>query len=263
MSRPGLGKTEELKRLHSVALPTPLQSTLTDSDDIKPEASGPAGDHKDVLAKVLVIGDIATGKTSIIGRYAHGVFSQRYKATIGVDFAWKPLKWENNTTVRLQLWDIAGQERFGHMTRVYYKEAVGAFVVYDVTRPNTFEAVIKWKEDINKKVNFPGSEEPIPTVLLCNKIDLLENGERSQTKGELDSFCEEHGFLGWFETSAKENIGIDDAANFLVKHILEKLATVPKEGEKESDEDDAFPLEARNPNTPPISLTDTRGKCGC
>jgi Ras-related protein Rab-32 len=74
------------------------------------------------------------------------------------------IKWDDNTTVRLQLWyaeeywivlrfrDIAGQERFGNMTRVYYKEAVGAFVVFDVTRISTFDAVKKWKSDIDAKV---------------------------------------------------------------------------------------------------------------
>jgi Ras-related protein Rab-32 len=59
---------------------------------------------------------------------------------------------DSNTVVRLQLWDIAGQERFGNMTRVYYKEAVGAFIVFDVTRASTFEAVHKWKHDIDSKV---------------------------------------------------------------------------------------------------------------
>jgi GTPase SAR1 family protein len=70
----------------------------------------------------------------------------------------------------LQLWDIAGQERFGNMTRVYYKEAVGAMVVFDVTRVNTFEAVQKWKNDIDAKVTLPPDDRPIPVVLLANKV---------------------------------------------------------------------------------------------
>lgn len=77
--------------------------------------------------------------------------------------------------VRLQLWDIAGQERFGNMTRVYYKEALGAFVVYDATRPQTFEGVTKWKNDIDAKVALPDAwgGGQIPVILLANKASQL------------------------------------------------------------------------------------------
>jgi len=171
------------------------------------------------LYKVLVVGDIGTGKTSIIKRFVHNIFSMHYKSTIGVDFALKVINWDNKTVVRLQLWDIAGQERFGNMTRVYYKEAVGAFVVFDVTRVNTFEAVQKWKNDIDAKVTLPPDERPIPVVLLANKCDLARDGFARNT-AQMDKYCEEHGFAGWFETSAKDNVGIDTAAKFLVGQIL-------------------------------------------
>jgi Ras-related protein Rab-32 len=173
---------------------------------------------KEHLFKVLVVGDIGTGKTSIIKRYVHSIFSSHYKATIGVDFALKVITLDANTVVRLQLWDIAGQERFGNMTRVYYKEAVGAFIVFDVTRVSTFEAVAKWKKDIDNKVLLPNGEK-IPVVLLANKCDLAK--ERLVKSGpQLDKYCQEQGFAGWFETSAKDNINIDEAAQFLVKKIL-------------------------------------------
>ena len=64
------------------------------------------------------------------------------------------ISWDEDTDVRLQLWDIAGQERFGNMTRVYYKDAVAAFVVFDVTRAESFQAVQRWKDDLDSKVNF-------------------------------------------------------------------------------------------------------------
>lgn len=63
------------------------------------------------LFKILVIGDLGVGKTSIIRRYVHQIFSQHYRATIGVDFALKVLQWDSSTVVRLQLWDIAGWSR--------------------------------------------------------------------------------------------------------------------------------------------------------
>ncbi|XP_077598461.1 uncharacterized protein LOC144213746 isoform X1 [Stigmatopora nigra] len=108
--------------------------------------------RRQLLLKVLVIGDLGVGKTSIIKRYVHRVFSQGYRATVGVDFALKVLQVDQATAVRLQLWDIAGQERYGNMTRVYYKEAVGALVVFDMTRLATFQAVLKWKGDLDSKV---------------------------------------------------------------------------------------------------------------
>lgn len=86
------------------------------------------------------------------------------------------------------------------MTRVYYKEAVGAFVVFDVTRGSTFEAVSKWKHDLDSKVKLANGS-PIPSVLLANKCD--QKNESSNNTALMDTFCKETGFLGWFETSAK------------------------------------------------------------
>jgi len=181
-----------------------------------------APDMKEFLYKILVVGDLGTGKTSIIKRYVHNIFSVHYKSTIGVDFALKVLQWSPDTIVRLQLWDIAGQERFGNMTRVYYKEALGAFVVFDCSRHNTFEGVAKWKQDLDSKVSLPEAwgGGGIPVVLLANKSDLVSASNPSPSKDDLDAFCEMHGFIKWFETSAKDNTNIDDAARFLVEYIL-------------------------------------------
>ncbi|XP_078132391.1 ras-related protein Rab-38 [Sander vitreus] len=168
------------------------------------------------LLKVLVIGDLGVGKTSIIKRYVHQVFSQHYRATIGVDFALKVLHWDQRTVVRLQLWDIAGQERYGNMTRVYYREAVGALVVFDMTRLSTFQAVLKWKGDLDSKVALSNGT-PVPAVLLGNKCD-----QRSLCPKlpKLENFSREYGFVGWYETSAKDNTNIDAAITCLVKSIM-------------------------------------------
>ncbi|XP_072314957.1 ras-related protein Rab-38 [Eucyclogobius newberryi] len=169
------------------------------------------------LLKVLVIGDLGVGKTSVIKRYVHQVFSQHYRATIGVDFALKVLQWDK-AVVRLQLWDIAGQERYGHMTRVYYREAVGALVVFDMTRLSTFQAVLKWKGDLDSKVALSNGR-PVPAVLLANKCDQRGLGLCSKVP-KLERFSQQYGFVGWFETSAKDNTNIDCAVSCLVKHIM-------------------------------------------
>lgn len=75
---------------------------------LQSHAASPGAERREHLYKILVIGELGTGKTSIIKRYVHQFFSQHYRATIGVDFALKVLNWDANTIIRLQLWDIAG-----------------------------------------------------------------------------------------------------------------------------------------------------------
>uniref|UniRef100_A0A1B0FIU8 Rab32 n=1 Tax=Glossina morsitans morsitans TaxID=37546 RepID=A0A1B0FIU8_GLOMM len=197
----------------------PAFGDLTMDQDMEPTIQTlTSAEKREHLYKILVIGELGTGKTSFIKRYVHQFFSQNYRATIGVDFALKVLHWDPNTIVRLQLWDIAGQERFGNMTRVYYKEAVGAFIVFDVTRSGTFDCVSKWKEDLDSKVQLPDGT-PIPCILLANKCDQEKQGIVT-TPDKMEDYVKENGFAGWFETSAKENINIDEAARALVNKIL-------------------------------------------
>lgn len=104
---------------------------------------------------------------------------------------------------------------------------------------STFEAVQKWKNDIDSKVQLPKSDKPIPVVLLANKVDLAKD-EFAQIREQMDKFCKDHGFVGWFETSAKDNTGIDNAAQLLVKSILEHDVSsddVKSEGIKLADDE--------------------------
>ncbi|KAL0219234.1 hypothetical protein P9112_004887 [Eukaryota sp. TZLM1-RC] len=197
------------------------------------------------LYKILVVGDPAVGKTSIIKRYVHKMFSPHYKSTIGLDFALKILNVDENNVFKLQFWDIGGQERFGQMTSLYYREAVAALVVFDITRQATFSAVQKWKADIDSKVCLP-NDEPIPVILLANKSDLVK---QNLDKSRMDAFCKEHNFQGWFATSARDDVGINEACSFLVEKI--------RENDKQSDTIDDATVVVPN-------LNDTAGGgCAC
>lgn len=171
------------------------------------------------LFKVLVVGEASTGKTSFIKRYVHQFFSRAYKATIGVDFALKTLQFDENTLVRLQLWDLAGQERFGSMTRVYYKDAVGAFLVFDVNQQKTFDAVLRWKADLDNKVSLSDGSN-IPCLLLANKCDLVQRSQQDEEM--LREFSKQHGFIGYLYTSPKDNINVEQAAKVLVREIMRR-----------------------------------------
>jgi len=124
--------------------------------------------------------------------------------------------------VQVQLWDIAGQERFGNLTRVYFRDAVGAFVLFDVTRRNTFDGARRWKQDIDKLVSF--QDKPIPVMLLANKCDLEDEGFLAKNTQGFDRFIKEYSFLRWLPVSAKQGQNIDKALFTLVNSILETFS---------------------------------------
>ncbi|XP_030754512.1 ras-related protein Rab-32-like [Sitophilus oryzae] len=161
---------------------------------------------KELNFKYVVIGDFGVGKTSIIQRYTDGEFSSSYKVTIGADFAVKTLEWDEELRIHLHLWDIAGHERFGTLTGIFYRHSVGAALVFDLTRPETFKSTLKWLTDLRNKVHLPGGQ-PIPTILLANKGDVTTN----TLPNDIDVFCKENQIMAWYITSAKDNVHIDDA----------------------------------------------------
>ncbi|CAM9881974.1 unnamed protein product, partial [Sphacelaria rigidula] len=133
-----------------------------------------ATDSSPPVIKILVLGDAAVGKTSVIRRYVDNIFSPVHQPTVGVDFFLKEIAVDASRgatvhTVHVQLWDMAGQDRSKKINRVYYKGALGALIVYDISRPETFNSAAKWKKELDNNVTLPNGE-PLPVVLLGNKV---------------------------------------------------------------------------------------------
>jgi Ras-related protein Rab-1A len=167
------------------------------------------------VLKVVAIGDMAVGKTSITMRFVKEKFSDKYQATIGVAHALKKLS-VINKEVTMSIWDTGGQEMFDFIRPHYYMGADGGLIVYDVTRTESFANVERWFEEIYKNCGN------IPIILIGNKIDLKEDRIISTEEGEEFSQqkCVKH-----FETSAKTGENILDVMEELAKIIL--LNTTP------------------------------------
>lgn len=105
---------------------------------------------EDYLFKIVIIGDSAVGKSNLLSRYARNEFNSHSKATIGVEFQTQSLEIDGKE-IKAQIWDTAGQERFRAVTSAYYRGAVGALIVYDISRRTTFESVSRWLQELNSK----------------------------------------------------------------------------------------------------------------
>ncbi|XP_062523071.1 ras-related protein Rab-7L1-like [Corticium candelabrum] len=174
----------------------------------------PEDEERERVYKVLLVGNGRVGKTSFVERYVNNRFSARYKDTIGVDFAVKVLH-RNEDTIKLQLWDIQGQERAAHFTRVYYKGAAGCIIMFDLTDRQSFEDVQKWKVDLDSKVRNRGKK--LPCLLLANKSDL---GDRCVNLDEINAMSKDNGFSNWIAISVKENKLVSQSMNRLVDILI-------------------------------------------
>ena len=169
----------------------------------------------DKTCQILLIGDSSVGKTSLIQRYANGIFKEEYLATVGLDYYTKQ-EMINDITVLVKLWDTAGQERFKALTPNYFRNAEGVVLAYDVTNSESFDNLKFWINSI--KSNLGEKNIFIPIIIIGNKIDM--EGMRDITKEDASKFAKENNYK-YFETSAKTGQGVDEAIRDLVKQILE------------------------------------------
>ena len=167
----------------------------------------------EIMVKVVLIGDSGVGKTNIMSKYLKNQFREDSKATVGVEFGSKQFSVEGHQ-IKAQIWDTAGQERYKAITSAYYKGAKGAFIVYDITRKNTFETVNKWVSDITA-----AADKKITLILIGNKNDLED--QRQVTKEVGEEKAKELG-LAFMETSACSGENLDKAFQMMINEIYKK-----------------------------------------
>lgn len=166
----------------------------------------------DASYKVILLGDSGVGKTNVLCRFAKGGFIPHSKPTVGVEFASKTVQVENNKLVRAQIWDTAGQERYRLIASSYYRRAVGALLVYDITNRKSFENLLKWLREVEEI-----ADEDCLVMLVGNKID-LQRQQRAVSLQDGREFAMKHK-VAFIETSAKEGVGVDAAFQHLLQAI--------------------------------------------
>ncbi len=169
----------------------------------------------DYLFKFILIGDSTVGKTCVLTRFVDGWFKAESDPTIGVEFGSKLIKCKSGATVRLQVWDTAGQESFRSITRSYYRGAIGAVLVYDVTNSSSFENLPNWLKD-----SLEATNQNIGLVLVGNKSDL--ESQRQVDPNKAKQFAKENNLL-FLETSAKNGANIEKIFQILSEQILAKI----------------------------------------
>lgn len=169
----------------------------------------------DYLFKIVLIGDSAVGKSNLLARFARDEFYPNSKSTIGVEFQTQKIE-INGKEVKAQIWDTAGQERFRAVTSAYYRGAVGALLVYDISRRQTFDSIGRWLNELHTH-----SDMNVVSILVGNKSDLKDGREVSTDEGK--SLAESEG-LFFMETSALDSSNVTAAFETVVKEIYNILS---------------------------------------
>ncbi|HMF31193.1 MAG TPA: Rab family GTPase [Candidatus Lokiarchaeia archaeon] len=159
---------------------------------------------KGYIFKTVVCGEGKVGKTSLILQYTQHKFSEQYIQTIGSNFAIADVMLPDSKPVKLQLWDLAGQEQFSFVRPPFYKGASAVIFVYDITKRQSLEAIREWKAEVEKYV-----DESTKYFLIGNKNDLED--ERVVTTADGEVMGQELGVVGFWETSAKTGENLPDA----------------------------------------------------
>ncbi|KAK6127339.1 hypothetical protein DH2020_038910 [Rehmannia glutinosa] len=169
----------------------------------------------DYVFKVVLIGDSAVGKSQLLARFARNEFSLESKATIGVEFQTKTLVIDHKT-VKAQIWDTAGQERYRAVTSAYYRGAVGAMLVYDISKRQSFDHMARWLEELRGH-----ADKNIIIMLIGNKCDL--GTLRAVPTEDAQEFAEREN-LYFMETSALEATNVESAFMTILTEIYRTVS---------------------------------------
>ena len=175
-------------------------------------------ENSKLIYKVLLLGDSAVGKSSLLYRYIENTYVENFLPTIGIDYKFKDVEIDGKT-VSAQIWDTAGQDRFRAITSSYYNGAHGLCLIYDVSDRQSFNNIKGWVTTIREKC-----KKDIPIMLIGNKIDVEE---KSVNTAEGRMVAEDFGLM-FKETSAKENICVKEAFYDLICKIHERDMEITK-----------------------------------
>ena len=171
--------------------------------------------ESDFSFKILFLGGIGVGKTSIINRYVKNIFNNDQVPTIGIDYRTKTITYHSKK-IKLKIFDTSGQERFHNLTKNYYQGADGIIMVFDLTRIETLEELTYWMEEINKNCD----KNNIGLILVGNKNDgNLEERKISNEQG--NKIAELYNFI-YIETSAITNDNIKECFDLMVQTLFDK-----------------------------------------
>lgn len=175
-----------------------------------------ANDEYDYLFKVVLIGDSGVGKSNLLSRFTRNEFNLDSKSTIGVEFATRSIQVDSKT-IKAQIWDTAGQERYRAITSAYYRGAVGALLVYDISKHITYENVTRWLKELRDH-----ADSNIVIMLVGNKSDLRHL--RAVPTDDAKAFAAENN-LSFIETSAMDASNVELAFQNILTEIYQIVSS--------------------------------------
>ncbi|KAK9880176.1 hypothetical protein WA026_010049 [Henosepilachna vigintioctopunctata] len=172
----------------------------------------------DYQFRLILIGDSTVGKSCLLKSFTDGKFSELSDPTVGVDFFARLIEVEDGTRIKLQLWDTAGQERFRSITKSYYRNSVGALLIYDVCNRSSFDHIPLWMSEARRQIE---PHRPVFALVGC-KVDLTDGGQREVPKEDAKLFADQHGIFH-VETSAKLGWFVEDAFRQVTQEIYNRV----------------------------------------